>query len=173
MFGIFGTKSRAAKAFDIAVLAFAITGGAQIVFWIDRTYPIDVHFRVIQTISVPPSGEFRYLNFFTRHKYCDTLVTRWFVGSDDVIRFIDPLPAAMPTEALNVRQISQARIKIPRDMPFGKSKSCFQSEWQCNPIQRMWPLKGPEVCLEFLVKAKPSPQSFMMVPTRMAMEGEP
>lgn len=169
-----GVSPKWARIIDAAfILPFAIIGVVQLGLWTDRSVPVQVHFRVIQTISVPPGGEFRYLNFFTRNRYCDTRVDRWFVGSDNVIRRIDPLPAAMPTEGLNRRQESQAKIKVPRDMPPGISKSCFQSEWQCNPLQQLWPLRGPETCLEFLVKQSSAPQSFMITPTRIALEGEP
>lgn len=144
---------RWSKSVNAAVLFFAAIGLGQLAVWtFDRSYPVEVRFRAIQTISVKPSGEFRYINFFTRYKYCDTEVQRWFVGSDSVIRPIDPLPSFMPTEELNKPQQSTAKIKVPHDMPRGPSKSCFQSRWSCNPVQRMWPLYGPETCLEFLVK---------------------
>lgn len=155
----FGVTDRISKLFDVALLFFGAIGIVQLVFWFNRTYPVEVHFRVIQTISVPPGGEFRYVNFFTRHQYCETRVERWFVGSDNVIHAIDPLPGAMPTEGLDQRQMSPTRIKVPRDMPPGISKSCFRSEWRCNPVQKVWPLVGPDTCQVFIVKPPSAPMS--------------
>jgi phage terminase large subunit-like protein len=146
-----GVRDSWAKAFDVSVIIFAVIGIVQITFWFDRSPPLKIHFRVLKTLSVKPSEEFRYLVFFTRHKYCETRVHRWFVDSDNLIHEIDPLPAAMPTEALNMRQTSEAKIKVPRDMPPGISKSCFRSRWQCNPVHYVWPLYGEETCLTFLV----------------------
>lgn len=158
-FGI-NVSRRKAKAFDIFVLVFAAIGLSQLIVWLDRSPPVTVHLRVMRSEDtvVPPGGRFRYTNYFTRQKYCDTQVQRWFVGSDKVVRPIDPLPAAMPTEGLNRRQSAEALITVPRDMPGGVSKSCFQSRWECNPIQRLWPLYGRETCLTFQVQA-PSPIS--------------
>lgn len=171
------TKRTAWIGFDILVLVLATVGIVQLAFWLDRAYPVEVHFRVIETISVAPGEDFRYLNFFTRHKYCETRVDRWFVGADNVIRPIDPLPAAMPTEGLNQRQMSQAKIKVPRDMPPGISKSCFRSEWRCNPVQQVWPLHGPETCITFLVKPHVAPVSGavlgVVTSARLALEDEP
>jgi hypothetical protein len=155
-----GIRDSWAKAFDVAVIIFALIGCVQIASWLDRAPPVTVHFRVLKTLSVKPSKEFRYINFFTRHKFCETQVRRWFVDSENLIHEIDPLPAAMPTEALNMRQTSEAVIRVPRDMPPGVSKSCFRARWICNPVQRAWPLYGEETCLTFLVDAPDAlPQS--------------
>lgn len=161
------------RKLELALIPFAIVGLVQLGFWIDRRVPVTVHQRIIETASIQPGEEFTYENVFTRNKYCETRVDRWFVGSDDIRREIDPLPAAMPTEGLNQRQRSTARIRVPRDMPPGASKSCFQSTWQCNPVQVLWPLRGPETCIDFNVEMPPLSIWFLELPVRVAHETEP
>lgn len=160
----YGISRRWSLVFDAAVFGFSIIGFVQLMItlsWFDRTPPLKVHFRVIQTLGIQAGEKFEYWNFFTRTKYCDTAVTRWFVSSEGVRVDIEPLPSFMPTEALNVMQVSEARITTPRTLPPGITKSCFQSTWQCNPVQEwIWPLEGPETCLTFLIEGKPPPQAF-------------
>lgn len=149
-----GVSARWSNAFNVLVLFFGMIGGAQIFLWLDRDPPIDVDFRVIQTISVRPSGEFRYLEFGIRHSYCETqMVERWFVDSEKTIRDVEPSPEVMFPGALNTRQMSPAKVKVPRGMPPGVSESCFRPRFECNPVQKLWRLYGPETCLTFLVNA--------------------
>lgn len=147
-----GFSDRQARTFNAVILFFAFIGAVQLVYWLDRTVPVTVHFRAIQTSSTRPGGQFEYTNFFTRHRYCETSVDRWFVASDSTVRLIDPLPSAMPTESLHVRQVAKASIKVPEDMPTGVSQSCFRPRWECSPIQKFWPIEGATTCIDFVVK---------------------
>lgn len=165
--------SRWARAFDVAVLLFAMVGMGQLFLWVDYRPPVKILRRDMQTPIVEAGGEFRYTNYFVRSKFCETTVRRWFVGADSVIRVIDPLPSAMPTEGLNLPQRSEARIMVPPDLPPGPTRSCFQSTWVCNPIHRIVPIRGPETCFPFIV-AEPDPFSLMAAPAWVArIEGEP
>lgn len=170
----FGVKDRYAKAFDVAVVLFGLVGAVQLAFWFDYRAPVTVHERVFKNLHVPAGGLFIYENHFTRTRYCNTRVDRWFVGSDKVIRRIDPLPSAMPTEGLNQRQVSEAKIQVPPQMPPGPSRSCFQSHWQCTPVQRLWPINGDVTCFDFTVEP-PGPISLWLPEplTNLAMETEP
>lgn len=163
------------RGFEALLLIFAVIGVLQIIVWVaDRNLPVHVHFRVIKNIGVMPGGQFQYTNFFTRSKFCETTVERWFVGTDNVIRRVEPLASSMPTIGLNIPQQSEARITVPRDMPAGRSKFCFQSRWICNPLHHIWPIEGPETCIDFIVK--PRPISLIIAEPEIitwALEGEP
>jgi hypothetical protein len=138
---------------NVVSWAFTIAGVYILISWMDYRYPVKIQRRVIQTIGVTPGEEFRYINYFMRSKYCDTVVKLWFVGSDGVVSEIDPLASFMPTEALNIPQQSLVKIVVPRYIPHGPAKSCFQPQWICNPIQRFRPIVGPETCIDFLVRS--------------------
>lgn len=140
-----------AKTFNAIAIVFAIIGIFELVTWFDYRKPVEVHNRIFKNLRVQAGGLFVYENHFTRYRYCNTVVERWFVGSDDVVRPIDPLPSSMPTEGLNQIQTSVASISVPPAMPPGRSKSCFRSHWQCTPLQVLWPINGDETCLEFTV----------------------
>lgn len=152
MFTRLGANRKWNRILNAVVAGFALVGVLQIASWFDRRPPVKVHFRVIQTISVNPGEPFEYLNYFTRREYCDTTVARWFITSDGQRIDIAPRESFMPTEALNILQVNKASITTPLRMPPGESKMCFQSTWMCNPVQRIWPLKGGENCMTFLTK---------------------
>lgn len=149
-----GFGDRASKTFDVVVLFMAFVAAVQLFFWTDYNAPVKIHFRVFRDLSLPPGGMLVYENNFTRYRYCDTTVDRWFIGSDNVIRRIESLPSALPTDGLNRRQTAEAKIMVPRDMPYGLAKFCFRPHWICsqpNPIQSVAPIYGDETCFDFLV----------------------
>jgi hypothetical protein len=151
----FGVSDRWSRVFNAAVIIFALIGMVQLVMWMDRSVPITVHSRTIITPVVRPGGEFRYINYFTRTKFCETVVQRWLIDHRGQVHPIAPVMAAMPTTALNVRQESEARIPVPSDMPAGQAWNVFQSTWKCNPLQRLWPVKGPVTRIPFVVAGDP------------------
>lgn len=170
----FGVTDRRAKIFDVFVVIFAIVGIAQIARQFDYRIPVEVHQRVFHELYVPAGGLFVYENHFTRFKYCDTRVDRWFIGSDKVVRPIEPLPSSMPTEGLNQRQMSVAKIKVPLAMPPGLSKSCFQSHWSCTYFQELVPIDGEPTCLDFTVTPPEPITMWLPEPADdVAMESEP
>lgn len=165
---------------ELASLPFAAIGLYALADQFDYRVPVNVHFRVIRDLSVAAGEPFVYENFFTRNRFCNTRVVRWFVGSDKVIRDIEPLDSAMPTEGLNQRQRSVAQIKTPHVLPPGPSKSCFQSHWQCTELQKLVPIDGPETCIDFIINPPPAalslwlyPEPKQMTQASFALEGEP
>lgn len=149
----FGFKGKWVKALDVSLIVFASIGIIQIAIWFaDRDIPVEVHKRTLVNLSVPPGGEFRYLNYFTRRQFAETRVRRWIVDSKGVMHMISTLDTSMATTGLNVPQIGEAVIPVPLDMPAGVAYSCFQVTWRANPVHRhLWPIVGPQTCLSFIV----------------------
>lgn len=136
------------------MLPFAVIGLFRIVVWLDYREPVNIHFRVVRDISVPAGRMFSYDNYFVRHRFCDAVVERWLVGSDDIVRPIATSEFAMATERLHVRQRATRTFFIPPAMPAGISKTCVHPHWICNPIQRVFPIDGPVTCIEFIVEPR-------------------
>lgn len=152
----FGFSKPVSWTFDVVVPILFAIGLIQFVLWFDYRKPVHVGLRVFDSLVVPHGGKLEYTNYFTRKRFCDTTVRRWFVGSDGVMQEIDPLPSSMPTEGLHMLQASEASISVPATLPPGPTKSCFQSKWRCGgPIQAIWPIEGPETCLGFVLLPPP------------------
>lgn len=162
----FGVSNRTATAGNFVGVFFALIGVGQLVYWtIDRAIPVTVHWRSVVYESVRPGGEFLYFNDFTRTKFCEAMVERWIVDSTRARLDIETLHTGMPTEGLDIRQVSMARIPVPKGIADGPAKSCFRSSWMCNPLQHgpIWPfspIKGPETCLNFNIDSHALPMSF-------------
>lgn len=139
------------RRLELAIFPFAIIGAVQLAVWLDYRQPVRILFRVITDLSIVPGGVFSYDRYFVRDRICEAHVKRWLVGSDNVIRDIVDGKIVQEYMPLHVSVI------VPRSMPPGISQACFQNSWTCSPIQRLWPINGPETCLDFLVTSPRSP----------------
>lgn len=151
MLRYFGFSYRSIKTIEAILAFFALVGLLNIFSWLDYSVPIHVVARVFPDLSIAAGKNLVYDNRFTRDRFCEAVVDRWFIGNDGARRDIEPVEQPMATRGLNVLNVSRAEIEVPL-LPDGPSKFCFQSHWMCNPLQKyVRSIDGPLTCLDFIV----------------------
>lgn len=144
----------------LALFAAVWAISLQIAIWSDRGPATQVFGREIRTPKVRPGAEYSHVNDFLRLKFCDVDVYRWLIDAHGKRHNLPTLHnALLTTGGLGVRQKTEARIRVPVDMPEGKTDLAFYPVWRCNALQRIWPIYGPEEHIAFTIdkEAPPSP----------------
>jgi hypothetical protein len=153
------------KFFLGSVFSMAIAMGSLLGLWLfDRNYPIEIHYRVFYDLSIQEGESYHYTNVFTRKRFCEAKVVRWFVDSYGESHPISVIPYAMSTTSLHVREINETTIPVPFDeMSGGIAEFHFRPEWKCNPLHYIpytldlfgiigvGPILGPEESLPLYI----------------------
>jgi len=133
-------------AFCVVVFCFGALG-----FWTaDRKPPVEVLATDLITKEVAPGGELLVKRTVSRDRQCATKVDRIFVDSQGFRYVLDNQSFSIFGPLGTDSYVTST--PVPMQMAKGPAKYYAAVEYNCNPVQAVWPIRRSSVPIDFIVR---------------------
>lgn len=118
--------------------------------WIaDREPPTRITNAAVETSPVPRGGEYTVVINAFRVKDCASKVERAMFDAQRVRYVYEDLQFDNSPGPIGVPDLYKVRLTVPRSASPGEAKFRSQAVYICNPIHRLWPIKGEVITATF------------------------
>lgn len=144
------SKSVSFTKLDILALAVVAVVFAPLVWWAaDRTPPIILTTYDVEPDNVPPGGTIYRVIGLTRLRQCEVTPQTILVDGGRVRWYFDDRPVSIPGPVGTDHY--KRPIVIPMQALPGKAVLRTTTEFVCNPVHLVWPIKTTNPPLEFTI----------------------
>lgn len=142
----------------VAAFMFVSMGGTAVfVYWLTEPGATSYIGREVQTPYVRPGGYFILSVKVYRSKSCDSIVRRYVYDSTkrEFPYKPDWRQANSADQRAGVYEMNPVKLTIPDEMAPGPAQFRAVIDWECNPVQRIWPNRVQLPDVPFIVLPAP------------------
>jgi hypothetical protein len=116
---------------------------------VDRDPPTTVVNREVVTPILRPGEDLQIKFTMLRHRRCEIRSDRQIIDSKGVQFLLDPIIVINPPVDLGMTTPFTLAVPTPSNMAAGRAQFQYAATWVCNPIHRVFPIRGEPVEINF------------------------